>query len=482
MMPLDTPHDNEVSLSLEEKEMIENVLTNSKMANFSQRGHRVDEKSFDFHEQDDIADFLSKVTPKKPRRKGGGDSPRHERQPSAHLEELELEIGTVPSPGDSPSVSASVDSLPSCAPMHEEEVSSPHQASASSPPKSNESISPSLQERMSQQREQQLSFLREKGIIDDESKLNEGAGSPRMKGDDGTVKRYVGNDPPPSKVEDQTDEWLEDDERCPIVWDWRRLYGIADIHTISWESQHLSSLCHIVENLALEVSSQATKVALQFSVIGAIISAVAIPSALLTASKLIDDPYQICILRADEAGRELAKCLLQSDEKRPVSLVGFSFGARVIYACLRELARQQEIWEDSRVPKTCGSPDQKDGSRLPSFLQKKKSRENLRFEYDREPASLVEDVVFIGLPRVLDKTVISSCRRVTGGRLVNCYISHDWLLSLMFAARGGFPCGIRPITDVPGVENIDVSDLVESHIRYADAVPRILQRVRFFEP
>ena len=79
----------------------------------------------------------------------------------------------------------------------------------------------------------------------------------------------------------------------------------------------LSSLCHIVENMAMEVSSQATKVALQYSVIGAIISAVALPSALLTASKLIDDPYQIVVIRADEAGKELAKCLLQSDERRP---------------------------------------------------------------------------------------------------------------------------------------------------------------------
>ena len=482
MIPLDTPHDNEVVLSLEEKEMIENVLTNTKMANFSQRGHRAAEKSFDFQEHDEINEFLSKVAPSP--LKGGGSSPRHERQRSARIETLELEIDTISSPGDSPSVPATIDAPPGHAPMPYCEVSSPNRASASSPSKSNECHSPSLQERMLQQRDQQLSFLRERGIIDDESTLKEGAGSPRMKGDDGAVKRYVGNDPPPSKVvEDQTDEWLEDDERCPIVWDWRRVYGIADIHTISWESKHLSSLCHIVENLALEVSSQATKVALQFSVIGAIISAVAIPSALMTASKLIDDPYQICILRADEAGRELAKCLLQSDERRPVSLVGFSFGARVIYACLRELARQQEIWEDSRAPKTCSSSsDQKVDSRLPSFLQKKKNKESLRFEYDREPASLVEDVVFIGLPRVFDKTVISSCRRVTGGRLVNCYIDHDWLLSLMFAARGGFPCGIRPIKDVPGVENIDVSDLVESHIKYADAVPRILQRVRFFEP
>ena len=36
------------------------------------------------------------------------------------------------------------------------------------------------------------------------------------------------------------------EERTPIVWDWKRLYGIADIHTVTWESDMLSSLCHIV--------------------------------------------------------------------------------------------------------------------------------------------------------------------------------------------------------------------------------------------
>lgn len=186
------------------------------------------------------------------------------------------------------------------------------------------------------------------------------------------------------------------------------------------------------------MSSQATKVALQYSVIGAIISAVAIPSALATASKLIDDPYQIVLIRADEAGKELAKCLLQSDERRPVTLVGFSFGARVIYSCLRELARQQDIWEETRARKsnTTEKEDEKKKSIRSSFLyKKKKTDDEVTFEYDREPASLVADVIFIGLPRAIDKKVLTSCRRVTGGRLVNCYTRNDWLLSLMFVAR-----------------------------------------------
>jgi len=77
---------------------------------------------------------------------------------------------------------------------------------------------------------------------------------------------------------------------------------------------------------------------------------------------------------------------------------------------------------------------------------------------------------------------LTSCRRVTGGRLVNCYTTNDWLLSLLFVARAGTPCGIRAVRDVPGVENFDVTQFVESHTKYADAIPKILQHVRFAEP
>jgi len=48
--------------------------------------------------------------------------------------------------------------------------------------------------------------------------------------------------------------------------------------------------------------------------------------------------------------------------------------------------------------------------------------------------------------------------------------------------RGGTPCGIKPVKDVPGVENYDVTSLVESHTKYADAMPTILQHIRFSEP
>jgi len=224
-----------------------------------------------------------------------------------------------------------------------------------------------------------------------------------------------------------------DGESRPVVWDWTRLYGTADIHTVTWESKMLSSLCHIVEKMAFEISGQATRVALQFSVIGAVLSAVMVPSVLATFTKFIDDPYQIVVIRADEAGRELAKCLLQSDERRPVTLVGFSFGARVIYSCLRELARQQDIWEETRTSNTNVTADGTKGSQ--SSLASNTGDQENQFVYDREPASLVADVIFIGLPRAIDEQVLTSCRRVTGGRFVHCYTRNDWFLTLMFIAR-----------------------------------------------
>ena len=63
---------------------------------------------------------------------------------------------------------------------------------------------------------------------------------------------------------------------------------------------------------------------------------------------------------------------------------------------------------------------------------------------------------------------------------------HNYPLSSKLAycltLRGGSPCGIKPILDVPGVENYDVTSLVETHTKYADAIPNILKMVRFCEP
>lgn len=46
--------------------------------------------------------------------------------------------------------------------------------------------------------------------------------------------------------------------------------------------------------------------------------------------------------RAEKAGQELANAIIsRAQGGRPVNLVGYSIGARVIFSCLKELAKRK---------------------------------------------------------------------------------------------------------------------------------------------
>jgi len=107
-------------------------------------------------------------------------------------------------------------------------------------------------------------------------------------------------------------------------------------------------------------------------------------------------------------------------------------------------------------------------------------------EFDREPASVVEDAVIIGAPMYLSLSSWKACRQVVAGRFVNVYSRTDKILSLMFKYKQMMEsfkpvCGNCTIA-VPGVENIDVSDLVGNHQEYVLKVGDIMKRVRHEQP
>jgi hypothetical protein len=280
-----------------------------------------------------------------------------------------------------------------------------------------------------------------------------------------------------------------------LVWDWQANYS-GELYTVTWETEFLLQLCKVVEVFFIEVSGQVSKEVLKQTLIGGMVSAVAIPSALTTAIGVIDDPYQLISFRSEKAGVELAQCLLQSDEHRPVSLVGFSFGARVIFSCLLELARHQTIWEDQETQANDDAlsndvaPEVKlnRARRALSWMNHRVRGKRIaeRVEYKREPASIVEDVVLIGLPMRIERKEWIACRELIAGRLVNCYNKNDWILSYMINIRcwNGVnkACGTHPILNIEGVENFEVSHLASSHGRYPLAVPHILHEVGYGEP
>lgn len=56
----------------------------------------------------------------------------------------------------------------------------------------------------------------------------------------------------------------------------------------------------------------------------------------------IDNPFAVARNRSEKAGAVLADALINKAQgERPVTLVGYSLGSRVIYACLKSLAERQ---------------------------------------------------------------------------------------------------------------------------------------------
>ena len=111
-----------------------------------------------------------------------------------------------------------------------------------------------------------------------------------------------------------------------------------------------------------------------------------LPIVLTKLSYLIDNPWTVSMARANSAGLILADSLIDRNlGVRPITLIGFSLGARVIFSCLHELANKGAF-------------------------------------------GLVQNVYLFGSPIVAKRDEYLRARMVVSGRLVNGYASNDWIL------------------------------------------------------
>ncbi|KAL9184312.1 hypothetical protein ACHAXT_002398 [Thalassiosira profunda] len=267
------------------------------------------------------------------------------------------------------------------------------------------------------------------------------------------------------------------------VWDYHANYG-GELYTVQWESELLMELCDSVTDQMIEWGISATKTILHTTIFATLMTAVTIPYSLVLAANAIDSSWTMAMERADRAGVELAKSLIDSTAgHRPVILAGFSMGARVIYSCLKELARHQEIWEAQQQKLQLPKSGRKHRS---SKTGPERVASNNDLKYLREPASIVEDAILMGTPNHVSLKSWEACRRVVAGRLVNCYSRKDLILSLMFQMKRfqGIlrpVCGTSPVT-TNGVENYDVTDLVAAHTDYTLVTGEILKRIKHGQP
>lgn len=117
-------------------------------------------------------------------------------------------------------------------------------------------------------------------------------------------------------------------------------------------------------------------------------AAIQLPVVLTKLAYLIDNPWSNSLARADMAGLILADSLVErSLGSRPITLVGFSLGSRLIFSCLRELAKRGAV-------------------------------------------GIIQNVYLFGSPVIAKKDEYLKVKTVVSGRFVNGYATNDWILGL----------------------------------------------------
>ncbi|KAJ6260148.1 hypothetical protein Dda_4371 [Drechslerella dactyloides] len=222
---------------------------------------------------------------------------------------------------------------------------------------------------------------------------------------------------------------------------WRTLNSDStDIYALRWETTALMDLGSALNTMLKTYAFAYLKIEIIKRTVLASLMAAMWPIALLKVGKVVDNPFNIAKLRAEKAGRILADVLInRAQGGRPVTLVAYSLGARVVYSALVELA-------------------------------------------ERRAFGLVENVYVLGAPVPSggdDGGDWVAVRGVVSGRVVNVYSENDYVLGFLYrtsAVQLGV-AGLQSVRWPDGVENVNVSQDVEGHLRYRFLVGDIVGKV-----
>ncbi|XP_015063947.1 transmembrane and coiled-coil domain-containing protein 4-like [Solanum pennellii] len=220
-----------------------------------------------------------------------------------------------------------------------------------------------------------------------------------------------------------------------FVRPWEGQHDNSERYVLQWESKNLIAVSTAIQDwLTSRLAMELMKRGAMMTVLKTLLTALALPATLLAMTDFIDSKWTIAVDRSDKAGKLLAEVLQKGLQgNRPVTLVGFSLGARVIFKCLQVLAESANT------------------------------------------SGLVERVVLLGAPIAIKNMNWEAARKVVAGRFVNAYATNDWMLGIAFRAslltRG--LAGIQPV-DVPGIENVDVTELIDGHSSYLWSTQKIL--------
>ncbi|RYP52076.1 hypothetical protein DL769_010726 [Monosporascus sp. CRB-8-3] len=224
---------------------------------------------------------------------------------------------------------------------------------------------------------------------------------------------------------------------------WRCLGDESEVFALRYEMRSLLALGAGLESLVTSYAWSAIRAEILRRTVLATLWAALWPVHLVSMASNLDNPFSLARNRSEKAGRVLADALINKVQgERPVTLIGYSLGARVIYACLRALAEKRAF-------------------------------------------GLVDTVVLIGAPVPSNPAHWQLMRTVVAGKMFNVYSSNDLILAFLYRATSAQLgiAGLSAISNngdgIEGVENLDLSEEVQGHLRYPGLVAKILTRCGF---
>ncbi|XP_067947899.1 transmembrane and coiled-coil domain-containing protein 4-like [Watersipora subatra] len=227
----------------------------------------------------------------------------------------------------------------------------------------------------------------------------------------------------------------EEDFRKP----WLTLDNSKEQYYLKYEGKYLQELGKSLDRLSKMAVTQAVTETLKYTALNTLLAAIAWPSAMLSLASVIDNPWHVCTKRAENTGKQLAEVLANREQgHRPVTLIGFSLGARVIFHCLRALA-----------------------------------------EHPRG-AGIIENAYLLGAPVSGNVADWKPFSKVVAGKIVNAYIRNDWILKFLYRTASAqlTIAGTKPVEwDDRRMVNMDLTNVVNGHMDYMKKMTVVLEAV-----
>ncbi|RFU80983.1 hypothetical protein TARUN_1268 [Trichoderma arundinaceum] len=230
--------------------------------------------------------------------------------------------------------------------------------------------------------------------------------------------------------------FLTDNEA--ITKSWHCLGHHTECFATRWEVTALTNLGNSLETVIKSSAWNSGQAEIKARTIFSSLIDSVWPVALLRISKIIDNPWSVGMVRAEKAGAVLADAIMRQkfQGERPVSLIGYSLGARAIYACLMVLAERRQF-------------------------------------------GIIDSVVLMGTPAPSESRVWLTLKSVVCGRLINVYSEHDYILGFLYRTSNiqfGV-AGLQEIQGADGVENYKVKSLPRGHLSYKSQVSTVLKNI-----